>query len=100
MAMNRLIERFRRRRLTVNARRDWFSQRPLPDDLLAAEESLNRMRCALDGASGRTRTIFLMHRLDGLDYSEIAQHMDLTVSAVEKHIASALVVLAEANDRG
>jgi RNA polymerase sigma factor (sigma-70 family) len=97
--MNRLIERFRRRRLTTTLRHDWFGQRSLPDDLLAAEECLSRMRCALDGASGRTRAIFLMHRLDGLDYTEIAQHMNLTVGAVEKHIASALAVLAEANDR-
>jgi RNA polymerase sigma factor (sigma-70 family) len=100
MAMNRLIERFRRRRLTVTAKRDWFRQNLLPHDLLAAEVCLNRMRRALDGTSGRTRAIFLMHRLDGLDYTEIAQHMNLSVSAVEKHIASALVVLAEANDQG
>jgi RNA polymerase sigma-70 factor (ECF subfamily) len=100
MGMSRLLAHFRRGRLTVNARRHRFSERPLPADLVAAEECLNRMRCALDGVSGRTRAIFLMHRLDGLDYTEISQYLSLTVSAVEKHIASALAVLAEANDRG
>lgn len=96
--MNRLIACFRRPRGT-SKRREWFAAWPLSDDVMGSEERLKRMRRALDGLSGRTRAIFLLHRLDGLDYAEIAQHLNLTVIAVEKHIASALAVLAEANDR-
>jgi RNA polymerase sigma factor (sigma-70 family) len=99
MVMHRLLTRFRHRRLASNTRRKWLSERPLTAELLAAGESLNRMRRALDSVSGRTRAIFLLHRLDGLDYTEIAQHMNLTVIAVEKHIANALTVLAEANEQ-
>jgi RNA polymerase sigma-70 factor (ECF subfamily) len=58
------------------------------------------MRRALDSLSGRTRAIFLLHRLDGVGYTEIAHHTGLTVLAVEQHIATALAVLAEANDQG
>jgi RNA polymerase sigma-70 factor (ECF subfamily) len=97
--MKRLIESFRRPR-RANVRHDWFAEWPSSNDLMRVQEGLKRMRGALDGVSGRTRAIFLLHRLDGLDYTEIARHMDLTVVAVEKHIACALAVLAEANDQG
>jgi RNA polymerase sigma factor (sigma-70 family) len=70
---------------------------PSPDEVLAAEECLNRMRDALDAVSRRTRDVFFMHRLDGLSYAQIAAHLGVSVSAIEKHIASALATLAEAN---
>jgi RNA polymerase sigma-70 factor (ECF subfamily) len=53
------------------------------------------MGAALETVSRRTRDIFLMQRLDGLTYAEIAQRMGLSVSAVEKHMACALVALAD-----
>ena len=36
-----------------------------------------------------------MHRLDGLTYAQIAQQTGLSISAIEKHIASALTILAD-----
>lgn len=48
---------------------------------------------ALDSLGPRTREIFLLHRLDGLKYREIAAQLDITVSAVEKHIAKASLFL-------
>jgi RNA polymerase sigma factor (sigma-70 family) len=100
MVMHRLLLRLRPRRLAANSRRNWLSDRPLTPELLAAEQAINRMQRALEGVGGRTRAIFLLHRLDGMDYAQIAQHMNLTVIAVEKHVANALTVLAEANERG
>jgi DNA-directed RNA polymerase specialized sigma24 family protein len=70
---------------------------PTPDEVLAAEECLESMRVALDAVSRRTRDILFMHRLDGLSYAQIAQRAGLSISAVEKHIASALAILADAN---
>lgn len=100
-------------RLAINARRDEHSElfadekiddltfivdpQPLPDEVLAAEECLNSMRAALDATSRRTREIFFMHRLDGLSYAQIAQEMHLSISAIEKHIASAMATLAREN---
>lgn len=68
---------------------------PTPDEVLDAEQCLNRMRAALDAASSRTREVFLMQRLDGLSYGEIAKLLNISVSAVEKHMAKALVALSK-----
>jgi RNA polymerase sigma factor (sigma-70 family) len=70
---------------------------PTPDEVLAAEECLIRMRAALDRVNARAREVFFMHRFDGLTQPQIAGRFGISVSAVEKHIATALVALAEAN---
>lgn len=101
-------------RLSINARRDQHRElyvkdrvdeltlivdtRPSPDEVLAAEECLRRMSGALAAVSIRTRDVFFMHRLDGLSYAEIASRLGISVSAIEKHMASALAVLADVND--
>ncbi len=72
---------------------------PTPDEVLAGDQCLERMRNALDGVSRRTRDAFFMHRLDGLSYAEIAQRLGVSISAVEKHIASALVALANVSQQ-
>lgn len=70
---------------------------PTPDEVLAGDQCLERMRDALDTVSRRTRDIFFMQRLDGLSYAQIAQQTGLSISAVEKHMASALAILADAS---
>ncbi|WP_129782240.1 RNA polymerase sigma factor [Peristeroidobacter soli] len=101
-------------RLAANARRDAHPElyceeavesftdildtRPLPEEMLAAEECLKRMRDALDAVNPRTREIFFMQRLDGLSYAQIARQMGISISAVEKHMASALAVLSGVNE--
>ena len=102
-------------RLAANARRDEHRElytndnveelaliidtHPTPDEVLAGDQCLERMRNTLDAVSRRTCDIFFMHRLDGLSYAQIAQQMGVSISAVEKHIASALVALAQGNDQ-
>ncbi|MGH8178697.1 MAG: RNA polymerase sigma factor [Steroidobacter sp.] len=66
---------------------------PLHPEVLAAQERLEKVMAALDSLGPRTREIFLLHRLDGLKYREIAARLDITVSAVEKHIAKASLFL-------
>jgi DNA-directed RNA polymerase specialized sigma24 family protein len=34
-----------------------------------------------------------MHRLDGLTYAQIAEHFDVSVSSIEKHIAKSMSAL-------
>ena len=67
---------------------------PMPDEVLAAEQRLRSMRQALDQVSRRTRDVFFMHRLQGLSHGEIASKLGVSKSAVEKHIASAITILA------
>ena|ERR1700686_1983875 len=102
-------------RLAINARRDahrdlyvdqnveeltfLIDANPMPDEGLAADECLERMRGALDAVSQRTRDVFFMHRLDGLTYAQIARQMRLSISAIEKHMATALAALAEVSEQ-
>lgn len=72
---------------------------PTPDEVLAGDQCLERMRDALDAVSRRTRDVLFMQRLDGLSYSQIAQRLGVSISAVEKHIATALAILADANQQ-
>jgi RNA polymerase sigma-70 factor (ECF subfamily) len=102
-------------RLGINARRDehrdlYVDQQvdeltlivdsnPSPDEVLVAEQCLERMTDALEAVSRRTREVFFMHRLDGMSYGQIAARLGISVSAIEKHMISALAALAEANDQ-
>lgn len=67
----------------------------LPDEVLAARERLTRVRQGLSQLPQRTRDVFLMHRLDGMKYREIADRLGISQSAVEKHIAKAALFLAD-----
>ena len=66
---------------------------PTPDEVLAAEDRLKELERTLDAINPRTREIFFMHRLDGLSYAQIADHFDISVSSIEKHIARAMSAL-------
>jgi RNA polymerase sigma factor (sigma-70 family) len=66
---------------------------PTPDEVFAAEECLHGIEALLGGLSRRTRDVFFMHRLDGMSYAQIADHFDISVSAIEKHIAIAMAAL-------
>lgn len=67
---------------------------PLQDEILIARERLDRLRVGVEALSPRTRQIFLMYRLDGRKYREIAEELGISQSAVEKHIAKAMAHLA------
>jgi RNA polymerase sigma factor (sigma-70 family) len=71
---------------------------PLQDEALVARERLRRVTEALQRLSPRTREIFLMHRLDGMKYREIAEHFGISVSAVEKHVAKAVLFVTELSE--
>jgi len=66
---------------------------PTPDEVLVLEDRLRDAERTLEAIHPRTRDIFFMHRLDGLSYAQIAQHFELSVSSVEKHIAKAVSAL-------
>ena len=70
-------------------------KQPIQTEVLLARQRLLRVREGLAQMSPRTRQIFLMHRLDGMKYREIATQLGITVSAVEKHVAKGAHFLTE-----
>lgn len=63
---------------------------PTPEAALDARDRLGRVDEAIRGLPGRTRHIFLLHRIHGRGYAEIAGVFGISVSGVEKHMARAL----------
>ncbi|MBS0332735.1 MAG: RNA polymerase sigma factor, partial [Proteobacteria bacterium] len=59
------------------------------DRILIGRERLQAVTIALLSLPERTRTIFLLHRVDGRKYREIAKQLGISVSAVEKHMVRA-----------
>lgn len=79
--------------LTIDLHEMLRSDDPLPDEALDARRRLEAVAAALDSLPERTRRIFLMHRLDGYKYREIAELEAISISAVEKHIAKAALFI-------
>jgi len=68
---------------------------PLQDEVIAARARLERVRAGLERLNPKTREIFLMSRLRNMKYSEIGKNFGISPSAVEKHVAKALLFLSE-----
>lgn len=61
-----------------------------PARILSGKEELNASIAALLALPERTRTVFLLKRLEGLKVRDIAAQLGLSVSAVEKHLVRAV----------
>jgi RNA polymerase sigma factor (sigma-70 family) len=61
-----------------------------PEQALEVDHDLQRIEAALRALPERTRQIFLLNRIHGCRYGEIAKAMQLSQSAVEKHMMRAL----------
>ena len=62
---------------------------PSVEAVILARERMARLVLCLGRLNGKTRAIFLAHRIDGMTYQQIASTHGLSVSAVEKHMAKA-----------
>ena len=49
-----------------------------------------RLKGAINGLNEKNRVVFLMNRIDGLTYNEIATNLGLSVKAIEKRMRNAL----------
>jgi RNA polymerase sigma factor (sigma-70 family) len=67
---------------------------PAPDEVFDSQQRLERIRSTLDAVSTRTREIYFAHRA-GYSYAEIAEHLRISPSAIEKHIARAVLALMD-----
>jgi RNA polymerase sigma factor (sigma-70 family) len=99
-------DRFRRRRVRMSSSHvpfeaDLHSQADVsPEQTILAREALRSTTRAIMALPERTRTIFVLRRLEGLSHPEIARRLGLSLSAVEKHVQKAarhLLALGEEN---
>lgn len=59
-------------------------------------EEMRNLRAAIIGLPEPLRDVFLLHRMAGLSYPEIANHLGLETPAVQKMLADALIELLRA----
>jgi len=69
------------------------SLEPAHETRIEHEQELALVRAAILQLPERCRQVYLLNRIDGLSYSQIAQHCGISVKAVEKHIGKALSLL-------
>lgn len=69
------------------------SLEPSHDQRIEHEQELALVRAAILQLPERCRQVYLLNRLEGLSYTQIAQHCGISVKAVEKHIGKALAML-------
>jgi RNA polymerase sigma factor (sigma-70 family) len=68
---------------------------PQPDEIVRGKERLRRAQSGLDRLDELSRRCLLARRVDELSYGEIATREGMTVAAVEKRVARAVLFLVK-----
>lgn len=99
-ARNLLIDRARTAEARQHMAHHSFEEQdvagPDPHAALEARDAMRRIQQAIARLKPQTRSIFLMHRFDGLRYEEIAAEKGISVKGVEWHIAQAMIAIRKA----
>ncbi len=66
-----------------------------PEYLLEMKEYEEKLNNVLSQIPEGSREVFLMNRIEGLKYKEIAENLGLSVKAIEKRISKALEIIRE-----
>ena len=69
-----------------------------PERILIASERLRRALATIDAMPPKRREVFLLHRLEGLSYPQIARRIGISIKTVEKHMALAMAQLSREVD--
>jgi RNA polymerase sigma factor (sigma-70 family) len=97
-----LLDKVRRNRVRERAgaheNDDAGLEVPSAERVYLAQERVARVEQLLEALTPRVRQVFMMHRVEGLAYTEIAQALGITMSTVEKHMTAALRFLVQHAD--
>jgi RNA polymerase sigma-70 factor (family 1) len=98
IAGDMFISRYRRNKLEMNYLNSLKSEKVenSPDEQIHYEELFTNYKKALAELSEKQRTVFLMARMEGLKYQEIADRLNLSVKAIEKRMSITLAYLRKA----
>lgn len=80
---------------------DIDSGRASPEREVAAAQDLDHLYATIEGLPPKCRQVFLLSRVQGMTYPQIAAHCGISVKMVEKHVSHALMVcMRETEDFG
>ena len=65
-----------------------------PDEILFQKELKIQISKAISLLSDRTKQVFVLSRFRGLKNNEIAEELNITTKAVEKHITKSLKIIS------
>lgn len=96
IARNLVIDHVRKkvRRRTDSVADEELAQIPQdlsdPEEAIDARRRLAQLRAIVAELPDRIRQTFVLSRIEGLTYTEIAEHLDISESSVQKNLAKAL----------
>jgi len=95
------ISRYRKEKVALNFSMNFKPElaHNSPEDQMQYRELKSRYEQALKMLPDKQRTVFLMSRMDGLRYHEIAVRLGLSVKAVEKRMNHALTFFKKFIDK-
>ena len=65
-----------------------------PERVLIASERLRRAMAVIQKMPPKRREVFLLHRIEGLSYPQIARRAGVSIKTVEKHMTAAMAQLS------
>jgi len=91
-----LIDEYRKRqtRQKYQVTLDWKSNSEDAQYQLEMSEFKEKLEDVISSMSPTAREVFLMHRFESMKYKEIAQHIGISIKAVEKRMHKALLHLS------
>jgi RNA polymerase sigma factor (sigma-70 family) len=72
---------------------------PTPDVVLEGQRRLLHFKAGLRALSPRQREVFILNRIEGYSFAQVAERLGITVSMAEKHVARALLFLGDWMER-
>ena len=102
VAQNLLIDRARRNRVrdlhrqSVQADRSAALDPIDPSRIAEGRSEIAAFMAALERLPERTRTIFILYRIENMSQDAIGQSVGISASAVKQHVAKAMAILVKA----
>lgn len=107
MANNLVLDRLRETRRRERREAQWTAERhdrysagvevadasPNAEQSLLEQEDARRLADAISQLPAGAQRVLRMHKLDGLSHGEVARQLGISKSAVEKHMAVAMIHL-------
>lgn len=97
IARNCFLKNIRRQKYDLKFRSVFIEdvENESPEYILEMKEFDKKLQDSLAGLPDKCRVVFLMNRIDGLSYREIADNHGVSIKAVEKQMSKALAILRE-----